>query len=74
MEGLVSAYENILCGALSAVVLKEMKTAFESLWTALVMVKPPWTLNDVVSIIDKWVLIYASIHVDDTYIPYMSVC
>lgn len=53
MEGLVSAYENILCGALSAVVLKEMKTAFESLWTALVMVKPPWTLNDVVSIIDK---------------------
>ncbi len=53
MDGLVCEYENVFCSALSAVVYKEMKVAFNSLWSAVVMVKPPWTLSNVIGIIDK---------------------
>lgn len=43
----------MVCGALSVIVVKEMKAAFDSLWAAMVVVRPPWTLSDVITIIDK---------------------
>ena len=54
MDGLLCEYDNVFCGALSAVILKEMKAAFDTLWNAVVMVKPPWTLSNVIAIIEKW--------------------
>ena len=53
MEGFVCEYENVFCSALSAVVYREMKLAFDSLWHDVVVIKPPWTLSNVIGIIDK---------------------
>ena len=53
MDGLVCEYENVFSNILSAVIYKEMKVAFDSLWHAVVVVKPPWTLSDVINIMDK---------------------
>lgn len=55
LKGFLCEYKNVFCGALSAVVLKEMKAAFDNLWTAMVVVKPPWTLSDTIGIIEKYV-------------------
>jgi hypothetical protein len=53
LGGLLSEYKNVVCGALSVVVVKEMKAAFDSLWTTMVMVRPPWSLREVITILDK---------------------
>ena len=53
LKCLLCHYQNIFCGALSAIILKEMAAAFDNLWTAVVVVRPPWTLTEAVGIIDK---------------------
>ncbi len=45
--------ENVMCSALSIVIYEEMKCAYDSLWTALVKVQPPWTLSEVIGNINK---------------------
>ena len=53
LEGLLCEYENIVTTSLSAIIVKEMKTAFDSLWTTVIVLKPPWTLSDAVSIVSR---------------------
>ena len=56
LDDLLCEAESILRDALSAVVTVEMKLAFDNLWSTVVSVKPPWTLKDLVHILDKWVV------------------
>ena len=53
MDDLLCEGESILRDSLSAVVAVEMELAFDSLWSTVVTVKPPWTLQDVLHIMDK---------------------
>lgn len=58
LEDRLSEYENVLCAALSVIIVHEMKAAYgESLWPAVVVVAPPWTLANAIAIIDKSVLL-----------------
>ncbi|XP_076872452.1 uncharacterized protein swt1 isoform X2 [Brachyhypopomus gauderio] len=58
----VSALERSLQGALSAVLEEEMKAAYEDLWTEIVYLKPPWTLQAVLQCIRKhWIAVFGGI-------------
>lgn len=50
---LILECEGILRDALDHVVQVEMEKAFDSLWTSVVVVKPPWALVDLLHILDK---------------------
>ncbi|XP_026884186.2 transcriptional protein SWT1 [Electrophorus electricus] len=58
----VSALESSLQGALSAVLVEEMKGAFGDLWTEIVYLKPPWTLQAVLQCFRKhWIAVFGNI-------------
>ena len=55
VDDLLCEGESILRESLAAVVSVEMELAFDTLWTTVVSVKPPWTLRDLLHILDKLV-------------------
>nr|XP_055042100.1 transcriptional protein SWT1 isoform X1 [Misgurnus anguillicaudatus]XP_055042101.1 transcriptional protein SWT1 isoform X1 [Misgurnus anguillicaudatus] len=58
----VSVLESCLLGALSEVLEVEMKAAFGDLWTEIVYVKPPWSLDGILKCFKKhWIAVFGSI-------------
>lgn len=53
VDDLLCESEGIVRDALSAVVSVEMELAFDNLWTTVVTIKPPWTLTDLIHIMEK---------------------
>ncbi|XP_043075436.1 transcriptional protein SWT1 isoform X2 [Puntigrus tetrazona] len=54
--------ESCLQGALSEVLEEEMKAAYGELWTEIVYVKPPWTLDGLLKCFKKhWIAVFGSI-------------
>ncbi|KAK7133673.1 hypothetical protein R3I94_015514 [Phoxinus phoxinus] len=58
----VSLLESCLQGALSEVLEEEMKAAYGDLWTEIVYVKPPWSLDGLLKCFKKhWIAVFGSI-------------
>ncbi|XP_065124297.1 transcriptional protein SWT1 isoform X2 [Paramisgurnus dabryanus] len=58
----VSVLESCLLGALSEVLEVEMKAAFGDLWTEIVYVKPPWSLEGILKCFKKhWIAVFGNI-------------
>ncbi|XP_066533809.1 transcriptional protein SWT1 isoform X2 [Hoplias malabaricus] len=58
----VSVLESNLKSALSAVLEEEMKAAYGELWTEIVYLKPPWTLETVLQCFKKhWIAVFGNI-------------
>lgn len=58
----VSLLESCLQGALSEVLEEEMKAAYGDLWTEIVYVKPPWSLDELLKCFKKhWIAVFGSI-------------
>ncbi|XP_063057330.1 uncharacterized protein swt1 isoform X2 [Engraulis encrasicolus] len=58
----VCLLEDSLQRALSRILEQEMKQAYAELWTEIVMVKPPWSLHDVLQCVSKhWIAVFGSI-------------
>ncbi|XP_042603203.1 transcriptional protein SWT1-like isoform X2 [Cyprinus carpio] len=58
----VSLLESCLQGALSEVLVEEMKAAYGELWTEIVYVKPPWNLEGLLKCFKKhWIAVFGSI-------------
>ncbi|KAK9956644.1 hypothetical protein ABG768_014363 [Culter alburnus] len=58
----VSLLESCLQGALSEVLEEEMKAAYGDLWTEIVYVKPPWSLEGLLKCFKKhWIAVFGSI-------------
>ncbi|KAL6485757.1 hypothetical protein MHYP_G00051490 [Metynnis hypsauchen] len=58
----VPVLESNLQSALSAVLEEEMKTAYGELWTEIVYLKPPWTLEAVLQCFRKhWIAVFGNI-------------
>lgn len=54
--------ESILRESLAVVVPVEMELAFDSLWSTVITVKPPWTLRDLLHILDKhWIAVFGQV-------------
>ena len=49
----MSECETAVGTVFSAVIRKEMILGYDSLWSAVVAIKPPWTLQNIFAIIDK---------------------
>ena len=45
--------ELIVSTTLSVIIMKEMIIAYDNLWSAVVAVKPPWTLLNTLAMVDK---------------------
>ena len=52
----MSESEGVLREALARIVAVEMEMAYDSSWTDIVIVKPPWTLYDLILILNKLVI------------------
>ncbi|KAL2089468.1 hypothetical protein ACEWY4_014156 [Coilia grayii] len=58
----VCLLEDSLKGALSAILAQEMKEAYGDLWNEIVLVKPPWSLSDVLQCMMKhWIAVFGNI-------------
>ncbi|XP_062857209.1 transcriptional protein SWT1 isoform X2 [Trichomycterus rosablanca] len=58
----VSMLESSLRSSLAAVLEEEMKAAFGELWTEIVYVKPPWTLEGLLQCFKKhWIAVFGNI-------------
>ncbi|KAG1963714.1 transcriptional protein SWT1 isoform X1 [Pimephales promelas] len=58
----VSLLESCLQEALSEVLQEEMKAAYGDLWTEIVYVKPPWSLDGLLKCFKKhWIAVFGSI-------------
>ncbi|XP_077076654.1 transcriptional protein SWT1 isoform X1 [Siphateles boraxobius] len=58
----VSLLESCLQGVLSEVLEEEMKAAYGDLWTEIVYVKPPWSLDGLLKCFKKhWIAVFGSI-------------
>ncbi|XP_071202463.1 transcriptional protein SWT1 isoform X2 [Salvelinus alpinus] len=62
LSSCVSVLEDCLKEALSQVLEIEMKAAYEELWTEIVYLKPPWTLEDLLQCFKKhWISVFGNI-------------
>uniref|UniRef100_A0A4W5QEL2 Transcriptional protein SWT1 n=1 Tax=Hucho hucho TaxID=62062 RepID=A0A4W5QEL2_9TELE len=62
LSSCVSLLEDCLKEALSRVLEIEMKAAYEELWTEIVYLKPPWTLEDLLQCLKKhWISVFGNI-------------
>ncbi|KAJ7986248.1 hypothetical protein DPEC_G00337980 [Dallia pectoralis] len=58
----VSLMEDCLKDVLSQVLEVEMKAVYEDLWTEIVYLKPPWTLDDLLQCFKKhWIAVFGTI-------------
>ncbi|XP_059503811.1 transcriptional protein SWT1 isoform X2 [Stegostoma tigrinum] len=62
VTGIVSQLEKSLGLALSVILETEMKTIYEDLWTEILFVKPPWSLEDLLLCMKKhWIAVFGLI-------------
>ncbi|XP_041696447.1 transcriptional protein SWT1 isoform X1 [Coregonus clupeaformis] len=62
LSSCVSVLEDCLKEALSQVLEVEMKAAYEELWTEIVYLKPPWTLEGLLQCFKKhWISVFGNI-------------
>ncbi|XP_020789029.2 transcriptional protein SWT1 [Boleophthalmus pectinirostris] len=55
-------FENCLQEALSNVLEAEMKAAFGDLWQEIVLIKPPWSLDDILNCLKKhWIAVFGHV-------------
>ncbi|KAM4548424.1 transcriptional protein SWT1 isoform 2-T2 [Odontesthes bonariensis] len=58
----LSELEDCLLEVLSDVLEVEMKAAYEDLWLEIVIIKPPWTLQDVLQCLKKhWIAVFGHV-------------
>ncbi|KAJ8277975.1 hypothetical protein GJAV_G00082320 [Gymnothorax javanicus] len=58
----VSVLEEALRGALSLILESEMKAAFDDLWLEVVLLKPPWSLGDLLLCFKKhWIAVFGQV-------------
>ena len=49
---------------LSYIIEVEIKKAYDDLWLEIVNIKPPWTLDDVLQLLDKhWIAVFGLSHI-----------
>lgn len=59
----VARLEECLLEPLSKVLEHEMEAAFDALWRQIVLVKPPWSLADVLRCVDKhWIAVFSYVY------------
>lgn len=62
VDDLLCEGESILRESLAAVVPVEMELAYDNLWTTVISIKPPWTLKDLLLILDKhWIAVFGQV-------------
>ncbi|XP_038045724.1 transcriptional protein SWT1-like isoform X2 [Patiria miniata] len=58
-DELICQVKETLLQGLTVVLEKEMKDAYEDLWTEIVIIKPPWSFNDVMQCYEKhWIAVF----------------
>ncbi|XP_048587290.1 uncharacterized protein LOC5502110 isoform X3 [Nematostella vectensis] len=61
-DDIVCELQCIMREGLAVIVETEMRAAYEHLWEAIVCIKPPWTLQDLLHIIDKhWIAVFGDV-------------
>ncbi|XP_038650557.1 transcriptional protein SWT1 isoform X1 [Scyliorhinus canicula] len=62
VTGIICQLEKSLGSALSVILETEMKSVYEDLWTEILFVKPPWSLEDVLQCVKKhWFAVFGLI-------------
>ncbi|XP_060685729.1 transcriptional protein SWT1 isoform X1 [Hemiscyllium ocellatum] len=62
ITSIISQLEKTLGTALSVILETEMKTIYEDLWTEILFVKPPWSLEDLLLCMKKhWIAVFGLI-------------
>ncbi|XP_067846598.1 transcriptional protein SWT1 isoform X2 [Heptranchias perlo] len=62
VTGIISQLEKSLGSALSAILETEMKTVYDDLWTEILFLKPPWSLEDILQCMKKhWIAVFGLI-------------
>jgi len=62
----LSQFKQLMQASLTYVLEYEMKAVFGDLWQQIVIVKPPWSLEDIIRCIDKhWIAVFSYIYSKD---------
>uniref|UniRef100_UPI00398E3DE4 transcriptional protein SWT1 isoform X2 n=1 Tax=Pristiophorus japonicus TaxID=55135 RepID=UPI00398E3DE4 len=62
VTGIITELEKLLGSALSAILETEMKTVYDDLWTEILFLKPPWSLEDILQCMKKhWIAVFGLI-------------
>ncbi|XP_078263725.1 uncharacterized protein swt1 isoform X2 [Rhinoraja longicauda] len=62
VTGIISQLEKLLGFALSTILETEMKKVYDNLWTEILIVKPPWSLEDLLQCMKKhWIAVFGLI-------------
>lgn len=62
VTGIISQLEKLLGCALSTILETEMKKVYDDLWTEILIVKPPWSLEDILQCMKKhWMAVFGFI-------------
>lgn len=61
-DDLVCELQCVMREGLAVVVETEMRAAYEDLWDKIVFIKPPWTLADLLQLLDKhWIAVFGQV-------------
>jgi len=61
-DDIICELQCIMREGLAVVVETEMRAAYEQLWETIVFIKPPWTLADLLQLLDKhWIAVFGQV-------------